>query len=83
MRVELFLGLLAVAVIADPTASDGAMKATEMDSLAKLAGAPTLDNLPFSNVTQPTYEKTAAEIVAEDPKAIFVGRDVESVSFSV
>jgi hypothetical protein len=40
----------------------------------------TLDPLPKSTVFAPTHEKTAGELVAEDPDAIFLGRDANSLT---
>jgi len=58
------------------------LKDTETDSLTKIeSDTPALDALPTSNVTLPTHEKTPEELTAEDPDAIFVGRDYLSLTF--
>lgn len=62
-------------------ASVSHLKDTEMDSLSKVeAGAPALDALPRSNVSIPAHEKTPEEKMADNPDAIFVGRDAESLT---
>jgi hypothetical protein len=75
------VSLLVAGVTAQATVSSGAMKDTEMDSLAKIeAGAPALDSLPKSNVSLPTHPKTPEELMADDPDALFVGRDANSLT---
>jgi hypothetical protein len=52
----------------------------KIDTMRKLeANAVPLDTLPKSTVYQPTHEKTDAELLAEDPDSVFVGRSAESV----
>jgi len=74
--------VVAVCVGVNAQASVSNLRADEMDSLAKIENnKPALDSLPRSNVTRPTHDKTPQELMAEDPDAIFVGRDALSVTF--
>lgn len=70
-----------VLLVASAAAQTSAGEDEKLDNLRKLELAKTpLDNLPPTDVVKARHELTEQDILAEDPEALFIGRDVESLT---
>jgi len=66
------------------SSSNSTLTDDKLDTMKKLEDAAVpLDSLPKSTVFAPTHEKTEAELRAEDPSTVFVGRDADSLTHPV